>query len=291
MSAERDNLKAVVQGFYDLQKLRISTGNRITASIYAKMGVEPGEKLKDGLTAKQLKLLKQIEEEYKRITDGVVIRRGALREHFTNSEVLISNQSEFALAESYFTLIAMEDSQERHIKRILDTFPIWTEFLLQVKGIGPLMGGVIITRLDPHKAKYPSSFWKFCGLDVGPDGRGRGKFKEHLVDIEFVAKDGTTKMKKGLTYDPWIKSKLIGVLAPLFLKLKNPKYSGLYNDYKHRQVSAHPEHRPIVHHNRSLRYMIKIFLLDLWTIWRELESLPVYEPYHVAKLGLSAHAA
>lgn len=288
---ERDDLKAVVQGFYDLQKLRISTGNRIVASIYAKMGVEPGEKLEDGLSVKEQKLLKQIEAEYRRVTDGVIVKRGTLREHFKNPDVLISNQSEFALAESYVTLMMMETSQERHIKKVLEGFPIWTDFLLGIKGVGPLMGGVIISKLDPHKAKYPSSFWKFCGLDVGPDGKGRGKYTAHLEEREYTAKDGTTKIKMGLTYDPWIKSKLIGVLAASFLKCKSPKYSQLYADYKNRLKNRDPEDRPVIHHKRALRYIIKIFLLDLWEVWRAQEGLPVPGPYHVVKLGLSKHAA
>lgn len=286
----RSDLRAVVQGFYDLQKLRISTGNRIVASIYAKMGIEPGEKLEDGLTAKEQMMLKRIEVEYRRVTDGVVAKRGRLREHFKDPETLISNEAEFALAESYFSLVAMESSQEKHIKLILGDFEIWTKFLLGVKGVGPLMGGVLVSRLDPHKAKYPSSFWKYCGLDVGPDGRGRGRYTEHLVEVEYTAKDGTQKMKKGLTYDPWVKSKLVGVLAPSFLRAKSP-YRDLYDQYKHRMQSRDPEVRPIVHHRRALRYMVKIFLLDLWREWRKLEGLPVYDPYHVAKLGLRDHAA
>lgn len=39
-------------------------------------------------------------------------------------------------------------------------------------------------------------------------------------------------------------------------------------------------------HMAATRYMVKMFLLELWTTWRELEGLPVTEPYAQAKLGI-----
>lgn len=39
----------------------------------------------------------------------------------------------------------------------------------------------------------------------------------------------------------------------------------------------------------SLRYMMKMFVRNLWTTWRNLEGLPVDEPYEVAKLGNTPH--
>jgi hypothetical protein len=39
----------------------------------------------------------------------------------------------------------------------------------------------------------------------------------------------------------------------------------------------------------ALRYMIKIFLIDLYNNWRRLEGLPVAPPYSEAKLGMVPH--
>lgn len=39
-------------------------------------------------------------------------------------------------------------------------------------------------------------------------------------------------------------------------------------------------------HQAAVRYMVKIFLLELWLKWRELEGLPITEPYSEAKLGI-----
>ena len=39
----------------------------------------------------------------------------------------------------------------------------------------------------------------------------------------------------------------------------------------------------------ATRYAVKMFLRDLWVAWRQLEGLPVSEPYEVAFLGRRPH--
>ena len=46
------------------------------------------------------------------------------------------------------------------------------------------MAGVLISEFDIHRARYPSSMWKYAGLDVARDGRGRSRKAEHLVEVE-----------------------------------------------------------------------------------------------------------
>lgn len=47
-------------------------------------------------------------------------------------------------------------------------------------------------------------------------------------------------------------------------------------------MSSEPLHRK----NMAIRYMVKVFLKDLWVAWRTLEGLPVTPDYAEAKLGL-----
>lgn len=42
----------------------------------------------------------------------------------------------------------------------------------------------------------------------------------------------------------------------------------------------------VVQKNMAIRYMIKMFLKDLWVAWRTLEGLPVTPDYAEAKLGM-----
>ena len=97
------------------------------------------------------------------------------------------------------------------------------------------------------------------------------------------------QVKKGITFNPFLKTKLTGVLGASFLKQSPDKcvYRKIYDDYKHRleHMDAHKEKSKGHRHNMAIRYMIKMFLIDLYNEWRPLEGLPVAPTYTEAKLG------
>ena len=43
--------------------------------------------------------------------------------------------------------------------------------------------------------------------------------------------------------------------------------------------------------NRAIRYMVKMFIKDLYVAWRTLENLPIREPYEVEYLNKKHHVA
>jgi len=226
---KKSELKAMVRGKYDIQKIRIQTGLRIVANFKAKIGQDPGEKEKE-LKPKELKILNDLRVGYKNITDGITRNPTVLT--FKGNE-LISSYSEFVLVNHYINLESAEKRLDKDIAGFLPTFPLWEEYLDHVKGVGPVISGVIISEFDIHKARYPSSLHAYAGLDVASDGRGRSRRKEHLVDIEYTDKNGKEKTKKSITYNPFLKSKLMGVLAPSFMMSKSP-YKEIYDHYKFR---------------------------------------------------------
>jgi len=283
------DLKTIVRGAYDLQKLRIQMGNRIVGNFKAKLGQEPGKK-EDELDAAGKLILANLRRSYKKLTDGVkTFPRYAT---FTGDEV-ISTYTELCLLSQYTQLEASEKTQFTRLKSILMEYPVFVKFLNDVKGIGPAMGGVIISEFDIHKAQYPSSMWKYAGLDVAHDGQGRSRRKEHQIDEEYVDKDGEIQTKKSITFNPFLKTKLIGVLGSSFLRAGKNTYSKIYADYKNR-LANHPAHKEKSkghRHNMAIRYMIKRFLVDLYTAWRTIEGLPVALEYSEAKLNIKHRAA
>lgn len=122
-------------------------------------------------------------------------------------------------------------------------------------------------------------------------GRFVGRTNHHLVDREYVASNGEVKTKKSLSYNKFLKSKLMGVLANGFIKCPGSKYEQIYRGYRARldNMPAHYNKVPNHKHMMALRYTVKMFLQDLWVEWRLQEGLPVSEPYAVAKLGLPPH--
>jgi hypothetical protein len=281
----QSNLRTMVRGAYDLQKLRIQTGNRIVRNFKAKLGQEDGQ-TEETLDSDAKEILTQLRHSYDRITDGVV--KLPRRTSFKGDEV-ISDFTELALASQYFDLEGSEKRHFGHLKNVLKDYPIYTEFLEGITGVGPAMAGVVISEFDIHRAEYPSSLWKYSGYDVASDGKGRSKQKAHLVDQVYTDKDGKTQTKKGITFNPWLKTKLY-VLATSFLKQSPDKcpYRLMYDNYKNRleNMPAHEDKSKGHRHAMAMRYIIKRFLVDLYTHWRALEGLTVAEEYSIAKLGI-----
>jgi len=197
------------------------------------------------------------------------------------------------LLSQYTQLEASEKTQFIRLKSILMEYPIYVQFLDGVKGVGPAMAGVMLSEFDISKAEYPSSMWKYAGLDVASDGQGRSRRKEHQIDQEYVDKEGEIKTKKAITFNPFLKTKLIGVLGSSFLRAGDNPYSRIYADYKNR-LANHPAHKEKSkghRHNMAIRYMVKRFLVDLYTAWRTIEGLPVALEYSEAKLNMRHRAA
>jgi hypothetical protein len=314
--------RSMVKGFYDAQKLRMQVGLRIVANVKVRMGQLPGKKEAE-MDDAALALIDQIRNEYTRITDSLTtINTRTKVKAIEQGGGIIADIFEYELAGYYVQLLNSETNLEKTITPALKQFPIFTEYLTGVKGCGPLMSAVIISELDPFKANRISGFWKYAGLDViqiteqrevdeeyeGEEevevrldpatgklirfieltkGEGRCRKTHHMIDVDYINKKGKPATRRSITFNPFLKTKLVGVLAGSFLKCKSP-YSDIYYGYKAR-LEARPDtalytlgHR----HDMAMRYMIKIFLQDLWLKWRELEGLEITAPYAEAKLGL-----
>ena len=279
------NIRTVVRGAYDIQKLRIQTGNRIVGNFKVKLGQEPGTKEEDMDLDAQI-LLDKLRVDYDLITDGVVELPPVKKFKATG---IISTYTELVLVDQYFRLAASEKRHFKQLERVLQEYPIYNEFLLDVRGVGPAMAGVIVSEIDITKCEYPSSIWKYAGLDVADNGAGRSRKKEHLVEKEYTDKEGNLATRAGITFNPFLKTKLIGVLGTSFIKQPADKcvYREIYDNYKHRLENneAHAEKTKLHRHNMAIRYMVKRFLADLYTAWRTIEGLPVAPEYSEAKLG------
>lgn len=303
----KEVIRQFVTGIYDIQKLRVSMGNRICQQFRHKLGLKESEKEESDENA--AKVLDAIRVDFRRITDGLVKHQKLLEKDFKGQGV-ISDYAEYLLIATYMDLLARETAWFRDLESQLVKFPIYTDYLSAIDGIGPAMAGVLIVALDPHKARHASCFWKYAGLDVAPaynrdtDGNikpwpdggseqrmiGRSRRRDHLVPRAYVDSEGNEQTRMSVTYNPWLKTKLF-VLATCLIRSGNERYVTIYRDYKHR-LENRPDwkdrskgHR----HAAAMRYMVKIFLSDLWKVWRAQEGLEVGLSYAEAKLGLPPH--
>lgn len=281
-------IRCSVRSLYDMQKLRIQQGNRIVAAFRVKIGLDSSQAEETDDDAADL--LNQLRSEFKRITDGVK----RITKNIKCDSPLITTRAELALIESYERQLEAESIHEKAILDELSREPIWTRYLVNVRGVGPLMAGVILSEIDITKCNSISALWAYCGLDVvvyEKDGEvfeeGRCRKAHHLKPKSYTNRDGDVKETVGITFNPFLKTKLVGVLGGVFMKLGG-RYKEIYDGYKHR-LENHPKHASKTkghRHNMAVRYMVKEFLADLWTEWRTIEGLELRSRYNEEKLGL-----
>lgn len=234
---------------------------------------------------------------------------------------------------------AQESDIEKKMMRILKRFPIYTEYLANVKGVGAIAAGHIISSFDIEKADTVSKLWQYAGMNPG---MVRGKRRKDKPDGTFDIIETDTmirgdRMTAGFVapFNKTLRTALCGVLADGFLKagirgedVTQDEYDSLpetwrrlnsktkqpqklvaltpqakfYMDYKHRLACSEKETSEIKkggkvdrkpwrectagHRDRAAkRYMIKMFLAELYEFWREMEGLPVRPPYQEEYLG------
>lgn len=171
-------------------------------------------------------------------------------------------------------VLGMEENTAKMLAKEVHKHPLWESFLSHIKGVGESMAAVIISEFDIEKAKYVSNLWSFAGLAPGKDRKVKGQ---------------------KCPYNQFLRAKLCGVLGPSFLKSSSP-YREYYDNMKHRlesedwgTLSKNPtdKKRPKAGHQHKAanRYMVKMFLRDLYVAWRILADLPVAQPYQEKYLG------
>jgi hypothetical protein len=277
-------------------------GLRLAANFRAKLGKHEDEETDEEKEAE--KILDLLRASYRTLVTGIARNRELPKKEGFVGDPLISEYPELVMVHQFIILEREETIQFRRLGELLEDVPIYMSYLIHQRGIGPAMGGALISTLDPFKARHVSSFWKYAGYDVGLDGKGRSRREEHLVEREYINKKGKKATRMGVTYNPWLKTKL-HVLASSFLRMKSP-WAKKYYEYKH-QIETDPNRKKVTlvewkkingagesvddlwspgHiDSHAKRRMIKDFLADFWAHWRALEGLPVTPTYHEARRG------
>jgi hypothetical protein len=332
----KDLLNDLVSSFYQVQKLRIQLGNKLSAHFYRKLGLEAAKTLieqQKGEKKAAVDMIDVLKVEYRRIADALsnveTVNERQFRKLSGDERGIFDEYIEFSWMSEYRQMLRSENRVFKDIELCLNKFPIWTDYLSKIKGVGPTIGGVIVALIDIRKAETPASLWAYSGLDTVPfdnqgeaDGRGRGRYTQHLVKVTYIDREGNEKVRNSITFNPLLKTKLVGVLADGFIKHRTPYYREEYDNYKQRIIQREDiaeaeaiargdtivrsesgtkveafangvltwKRRAPMHINRmSIRFMMKRFLVSLYKVWRAMEGLPVVEEYGIRKLGLVHH--
>lgn len=195
----KEQIRCLIANVYDLQKLRISAGNRLTMSFYVQLGIKPSES-PDSAGKDEKKMIDILKQEYKRITDGVAENNKSIKKTISDLQgkkdglKYVRSEADYKLIDSYMLLLKSEEESIKVLDRYVKDHPLWDAFFANIKGCGTLMSAVCIAYLDPYKARHVSCFFRYCGLDTVQDEDKDG-------NKLFLTKDGSfRKVRRKLVY-------------------------------------------------------------------------------------------
>lgn len=193
---------------------------------------------------------------------------------------------------------AQHSTLETQIKGALDRYsaaqPIG-QWARAQKGIGPVISAGLIANIDIHKAQTVSQIWRFAGLDptVKWEKGQKRPWNPSLKTLcwkigeSFVKVSGHEDAFYGQLYAK-TKARMVeeneaGAYADAAAAaLVAKKWKADTDARKHYEAGRLP---PAHVHARAKRWVVKMFLSHLHLRWRELEGLPVREPYPIAHQG------
>lgn len=307
-STERSDLHILVRMYEQHQRMRIANGLRIVASVKKAMGFKPGvaepkatkdvgENVGDGAQdsfandKEAVKIMTQIRNDYLRVTDGIVGNLPKIKVKNFEGSGHIKTPALLYMVNHYYQQVSQEDQLASHIKKLVESEPMWINFFSNVRGCGPIFSAFYITYIDFFIAYSPASIIKYAGYDVAEDGKGRSRKKEHLVSKSYVDADGKVTETNGISYNPKLKSYLYNTME-CFLRNNNVRYRTIYNNEKAR-LKGMPQHadKSDLHiHKMAYRKGIKQFLTDMYYAGKETYGLPAIATYEERILGRIHHA-
>ena len=212
-SPVQSSLRLAVRGLYALQATRIMLGNQCFAQLRSKLGVDPNEDIgpEDAAAAKAMK---KLEDHFDLITEGSVNELTASK---FKPDGIFSDYAEYRTCATWLNTFNTERRGFANLQADLKKVPVYVEFLSKVHGCGNALSGILLSELNPHRARWASSFWKYVGLDVSADGTGRSNKKSHNEPRWTREADGSGGYRMAMvaakTHSPGLKSKIAGVLA------------------------------------------------------------------------------
>ena len=205
-----------------------------------------------------------------------------------------------------------EKEVEKKLIDVLRRMPIYTEYLEGVKGVGTVAAAHICGSFDIYEARTVSKMWQYCGLNPG---MVRGKKRKDRPDggFDIIITDTMIRGDKMTTgfvapFNKSLRTALLGVMADGFIKCQNSYALEYYYPMKARLEQSEntveeirkagakaetiewKEAKKAHRHRAAMRYMVKMFIKDLYAVWRPMHGLDVRVPYAEEYLG-KKHAA
>ena len=180
-----------------------------------------------------------------------------------------------------------EGRRRREIEKRLEDFPIWSERLKNLRGVGVVLAGGCIGEPGPlDRFNHASAVWKYWGLAVGKDGwamraeagekrpfNRRLKVLAWKISKSFVMIDGPYR-------EFYRQRKVFEESRRHYSEARLRERRGAPPEAQIKGLQAYLD-------TKARRWTVKLFVAHLWQRSRELSGLPVTEPYVIAVMGHS----
>jgi len=184
--SERRLLRLIVETYYDVQHVRLETNQRIDA--YAEE-----EALATILGEEEVRKLRQAKDHNKAYKKAVRDRKpskkklGEVLKAYSTLDLYAVTSPEaaqqVAFMKAYQQAVDDLEGDEKHkwvnqlaakqetilmsqASMLVKDYPLWTEWLSKVKGIGPCLAGGILAWIDITKCPHASNLISYCGMAV-----------------------------------------------------------------------------------------------------------------------------
>lgn len=243
-----------------------------------------------------------------------LIKQTKQRIQALNIEAKADQQDEVKQMES------LKGKISRKIEKQLDLFPVYTEWLKGVPGVGPFIAGNVIMLyyykflpvcpkcgggIDKQPKKKADDGSEIPGgyvcLDCHKKLKGEGLLKYKVGEKDFPTiskfwkymgreiKDGKmTKRAKGSQIDWSPKGRVIGYQFGDQVNRQKPEdslYASFMYDRKAKREKTHPDASKGHKLAMAKHETIKLFLSHFWTVARSIDGKPVSKPYSGTIMG------
>lgn len=157
---------------------------------------------------------------------------------------------------------ALEERLDSDIAALVKGEAVY-ERLVGVKGIGPMLAAKMLAMIDIRQCDTISALWRFAGYGV-IDGHAEKPVKGEK--LHYSSRLKTTCYLVGSS----------------FLKARSP-YRAVYDEARTYYADNRLDWPKLRQHRAAMRKMVKVFLSHLWQVWREMEGLPISDPYIIGE--------
>lgn len=169
------------------------------------------------------------------------------------------------------------EQAKKDVEKTVHELPIWTTWACDVKGLGAMTLGLILSHTDFTRVETATAMWSHAGFGLKERGGVMVPQRKHAGEK--------------IGYDGQLRSVCFYYLAPSLLKAKGPYYEYYLarKELELAKIETGEVKNPGHAHQRALRFMVKLCLEHIWRVQRGLIGLPAPELYIASSFATKQH--